>query len=94
MVVSAHASPSERQTAFLLGDRRERVQQVAGRASEAVEPRHHHYVAGSDFEEQLAKLRPVNRYAARHLAEHLPAPGALRCRACASTLWPPLETRA
>jgi len=30
---------------LLLGNRRKRVQQVAGRASEAVEPRHHHHVA-------------------------------------------------
>jgi hypothetical protein len=56
---------------FLLGDRGERVQQVAGRAGEAVEPRHHDHVASGDFGEQPAKLRSVNRHAARHFAKHL-----------------------
>jgi hypothetical protein len=70
-VVSAHASPSERKAGFLLGDRYKRVQQVAGRAGEAIKPRHHHHVAGGDFGEKPTKRRPVNRRAARHLAEHL-----------------------
>ena len=44
---------------FLLGDCRERVQQVAGRAGDAVEPRHHHHVAGGKFRDKPGKLRPV-----------------------------------
>jgi len=74
VVVSAHASPSERKPAFLTGDRRERVQQVAGGARQPVEPRHHHHVAGVKLVEQAAKLRPVRLGSARHFPEHLACP--------------------
>jgi hypothetical protein len=78
-----------------LGDRRKRIQEVAGRAGEAVEPRDHHYVAGGDFGEQPAKLRPVNRRAARHSAEHLARAGGPKLPGLrVNALWPPVETRA
>ena len=47
------------ETGFLLGDRREGVQQVTGGSGEAVEPGHHQDVAGVELAEQPAKLRPV-----------------------------------
>jgi hypothetical protein len=74
VVVSAHVSPSDGKPA-LLGDRRERVQQVTGRSSQPVKPRHHHHVAGVELGQQAAKLRPVGLDAARHFAEHLAGSG-------------------
>jgi hypothetical protein len=52
-------------------DRRERVQQVAGRVRQPVEPRHHHHVAGGEVIEQPAKLHPVGLGPARHFPEYL-----------------------
>jgi hypothetical protein len=66
VVVSAHASPMGFETGFLGGDRRERVQQVAGGSREAVEPGHGEHVAGVEHVEQPAKLRAVGLRAARH----------------------------
>jgi hypothetical protein len=57
VVVSAHASASERKPNFLSGDRGERVEEVAGRAGE---PGHHQHIAGVELLEDAAKLgRPV-----------------------------------
>jgi hypothetical protein len=67
--------PERAEAGFLLGDRRERVQQVAGRAGEAIEPRHHYHVAGGEFGDKPAQLRPVGLGPARHLAEHLARAG-------------------
>jgi hypothetical protein len=74
------------QAGSLAGDRRDGVQQVAGRAGEAVEPRHHQHVAGVELSEQAAELRPVGLGSARHFAEHLARPMPpqrrdLRCHA-------------
>jgi hypothetical protein len=81
------------ETGFLFGDRRERVQQVAGRAREAVETRHHYHIAGGEFGDKTAKLRPVGLGSARHLTEHLARAGGAKLPGL-STLWPPVETRA
>jgi hypothetical protein len=62
------------ETGFLAGDRRERVQQVAGGSRQPVEPGHGYDVAGVELVEQAAKLRPVGLRSARHLAEHLARP--------------------
>jgi len=62
------------ETGFLAGDRRERVQQVAGGSGQPVKPRHRQHVARLKLVEQPAKLRPVGLCAARHFAEHLFAP--------------------
>ena len=53
-----------------VGDRGEDVQQVAGRARQAVEPRHHQHVAGVELVERAAALAAVGLRSARHLAEH------------------------
>jgi len=44
---------------FPAGDRRERVQQVAGGSCQPIKSRHHQHVAGDVLVEQAAKLRPV-----------------------------------
>jgi hypothetical protein len=62
------------ETGFPAGDRRERVQQVAGGSRQPVEPCHHQDVAGVKLVEQSAKLRPVGLGSARHFAEHLARP--------------------
>jgi hypothetical protein len=56
------------------GDRGERVQQVARRSREPVEPRHHQHVAGVELVEDAAKLGALSLGSARHFAE-------LQCRA-------------
>ena len=56
------------------GDRRERIQQVAGGSRQPVEPRHHHHVAGVELVEHAAKLRPVGLGSARNFTEHLARP--------------------
>ena len=53
------------------GDAGEGVQQVAGRAGQAVEPRHHQHVIGVELVERAAELGAVGLGSARHLAEHL-----------------------
>jgi hypothetical protein len=63
------------ETGVLGGDRRERVQQVAGGSRQPVEPRHRQHVAGVEHVEQPAKLCAVGLRAARHFAEHLFASG-------------------
>jgi hypothetical protein len=63
------------ETGFLAGDRRERVQQVAGGSRQPVEPGHGYDVAGVELVEQPAKLRAVGLGAARHFAEHFFASG-------------------
>jgi hypothetical protein len=41
---------------------------------EPVKRRHNHDVAGSDFGDKPAKLRPVGLDSARHFAKHLARP--------------------
>jgi hypothetical protein len=60
---------------LLGGDRRKRVQQVAGGSRQAVEPGHGQHVAGVEHIEQPAKLRAVGLRAARDFAEHFFAAG-------------------
>jgi len=52
------------ETGFLDGDRRERVQKVAGGSRQPVEPRHGQHVARFKLVEQPAKLGPVGPRAA------------------------------
>jgi hypothetical protein len=59
---------------FPAGDRRERVQQVAGGSRQPVEPCHHQHVAVFDLVKQAAKLRPVGLGSARYFAKHLARP--------------------
>jgi hypothetical protein len=61
-----------------VGDRGERVQQVAGRAREAVEPRHHEHVAGVELGERAAELRAFGLASPGGLAEHRLASGDLQ----------------
>jgi hypothetical protein len=56
---------------LLLGDRRERVQQVPGRAGKTVEPGDHQHVAGGEFGDEPGQLRSVGLGSARYFAEHL-----------------------
>jgi hypothetical protein len=75
VVVSAHASPSERKPAFLPviaarvfnGSRVDR----ASRSSRVTI----NHVAGGELGQQAAKLRPVGLGSAHHLAEHLARAG-------------------
>src|SRR6266404_4493141 len=62
------------ETGFPIGDRRERVQQVARRSRQPVEPRHQQHVASVELVEYPAKLRPVGLRSARHFTEHLARP--------------------
>jgi hypothetical protein len=66
------------ETGFPIGDRRERVQEVACRSRQAVEPRYHQHVAGDELAEHAAKLRPVGLGSARHFAEHFSRPGGAK----------------
>jgi hypothetical protein len=68
------------ETRFLVGHRRERVQQVAGGARQPVEPGHEQHVAGVELVEDAAKLRPVGLGSARPFAEHLARPVLPQCR--------------
>ena len=67
------------ETRFLGGDRRKRVQQVAGGSRQAVEPCHGQHVAGVEVVEQPAKLRAVDpgrdRGALVAQASPTPSPG-------------------
>jgi hypothetical protein len=63
------------ETGFPIGDRGERVQKVACRSRQPVEPCDHHDLAGLDAGEQAAKLCAVGLGSARHFAEHLFASG-------------------
>ena len=74
-MVSAQASPRERKPALRSAIVGEGVQQVAGRAGQAVEPGHHEHVAGGELGEHPAELRPVGLGSARGLAEHLAGAG-------------------
>jgi hypothetical protein len=74
-VVSAHVSPSERKPAFLSGDRRERVQQIARRAGKPVEPGYHHDIAGGKFGDKPMQLGAVGLGSARNFPEHLARAG-------------------
>ena len=65
---------SERKPA-LLADGGERVEQVARRARQAVEPRHHEDVAFVELADDLGQLGAVGLRAARFLAVHLGAAG-------------------
>ena len=68
------------ESGLLAGDRRERVEKIAGRARQPVEPRHHQHVAGAERVERPAKLRPVGLGSARHFAEHFfGSGGGQRC---------------
>jgi hypothetical protein len=58
------------ETGFAIGDRRERVQQVARRSRQPVEPRHHQHVAGVELVEYATKLCALGLDPARHFAEH------------------------
>jgi len=62
------------EASLFFGDRRQRIQQVAGGAGEPVESCHHQHVAGGELVEQAAKPHPVGFGAARHFAEHLTRP--------------------
>jgi hypothetical protein len=79
---------------FLSGDPRESVEKIAGRARQAVEPRHHHHVAGVDLGQQPAKLRPLGLGSARHFPEYLFRSAARSWRTCAASLCPSVDTRA
>jgi hypothetical protein len=59
------------ETGFPIGNRRERVQQVARRSRQPASRVTSQHVAGVELVEQAAKLRPVGLGAARHFAEHL-----------------------
>jgi hypothetical protein len=50
---------------FAIGDRRERVQQVARRSRQPVEPCDHQHVAGVELVEHAAKLRALGLGSAR-----------------------------
>ena len=80
VVVSAHASPKERNPAFLGGHGGKGVQQVAGGSCQPVEPCHADFVARLKLIEQSAKLRAVGLGPARHPAEHLLVFGLANCR--------------
>ena len=43
-----------------------------------VKPRHHHQVAGGDFGEKPAKLRPIGLGSARYFAKHCDRPGCTK----------------
>src|SRR5580704_13956415 len=73
VVVSAHASPSERKPAFLpviaaSVFNRSRVDRASRSSRVTI------HVAGIELVEQAAKLRPVGLTSARHFAEHLSRP--------------------
>ena len=59
------------ETGFLLGGRREGVQEVAGGSGQAVEPRHHQHIAGIELVDQAAKLSRIGLGSACRFAEHL-----------------------
>jgi hypothetical protein len=48
VVVSGPCVAKRAETGFLVRDRGEGIQKIAGRAGEPVEPGHHHHVAGLD----------------------------------------------
>jgi len=73
--VSAHESAKGTEGGLLAGDRRQGVQQVAGRAGQPVESRHGHHVARGERVEQPAKLGAVGLHPARHFPKHLHASG-------------------
>jgi hypothetical protein len=80
------------ETGFPIGDRRERVQQVARRSRQPAEPRHHHHVGGVELVEHAAKLRSVGLGSAFDFAEHLARPCFLKAAICVATLWPSVDT--
>jgi len=58
---------------FALGNRRKRVQQVAGGSRQPVKPCHHEHVARLKRLDHPVKLRPVGLGSAHmHIAEHPP----------------------
>ena len=78
MVVSAHASPSDRKPAFFSVIAASVFNRSRVDRGEPVKPRHHHHVAGGDFGEKPAKLRPVGPGSARHFTEHCGRPGGAK----------------
>jgi hypothetical protein len=70
-VVSAHASPSERKPRALLGDLRQRVQEVAGRTRQTIKARHKQGVAVVKAAYRARQLGAVGLRAAGRLLEHL-----------------------
>ena len=58
------------ETSLLPGDRRERVQEVAGGSRQSVEPHYRYHVASGELSEQSGKPCPVRLGSARHFAEH------------------------
>lgn len=56
---------------FPASDRRESVEQVAGRARQPIEPGHHQHVAGFELLEHTTQLRTVGLCTLGHFAEHL-----------------------
>ena len=77
------------ETGLLAGDRRERVQQVAGGSRETVEPCHRHRVAGVEVVEHL----PAVAVRASHLlAVDLCTAGCAKLLKLASSVWPQVLT--
>jgi hypothetical protein len=69
-------------TGFLLGNRGERVQQVAGGSRQPVEPRHHHHVAGGELVEHSQKFAPIGARAGHLLAVNLDQLAVSRYNVC------------